>query len=134
MRPHITNSCGLAAHMPMRPHMRLHRPHFISLVLSKMSPEAQTMQMGHDVFGTIENKSGSAKQEYWTRRPRCRRKRVRERKKGKQEQTPSISPKTSQKAQNMKMGLDALGTTENESGSATHENGSRHPRYRRKRV
>jgi hypothetical protein len=34
----------------------------------------------------------------------------------------------------MKMGPDALGTTENESGSAKHENGNRRPRYRRNRV
>jgi hypothetical protein len=34
----------------------------------------------------------------------------------------------------MKMGLDALRTAENESGIAKHENGTRHPQYRRKRV
>jgi hypothetical protein len=34
----------------------------------------------------------------------------------------------------MKMGLDALGTAENKSGSAKHENGIRLPRYRGKRV
>jgi hypothetical protein len=37
-------------------------------------------------------------------------------------------------AQNMKTGNDALGTTENEFGSAKHENGTRRPRYRRIRV
>jgi hypothetical protein len=37
-------------------------------------------------------------------------------------------------AQNMKTGADALGTVEKEFGSAKHENGSRHPRYRRKSV
>jgi hypothetical protein len=37
-------------------------------------------------------------------------------------------------AQNMKMGLDAPDTAENESASAKHENGIRSPRYRRKRV
>jgi hypothetical protein len=37
-------------------------------------------------------------------------------------------------AQNMKTGADALGTAENESGRAKHENGTRRPRYRRKRV
>jgi hypothetical protein len=35
---------------------------------------------------------------------------------------------------NMKMGPDDLGTTENESGHAKHENGTRHPPYRRKLV
>jgi hypothetical protein len=37
-------------------------------------------------------------------------------------------------AQNMKKGLDALGTAENESGRVKQENGTRHPRYRPKRV
>jgi hypothetical protein len=37
-------------------------------------------------------------------------------------------------AQNMKMGQDALGTAENESGSLKLENETRRPRYRRKRV
>jgi hypothetical protein len=32
----------------------------------------------------------------------------------------------------MKMGPDAYGTAENESGSEKHENGTRRPRYRRK--
>jgi hypothetical protein len=36
---------------------------------------------------------------------------------------PLIPMKTSPGAQNMKTGPDALGTTENESGSAKHENG-----------
>jgi hypothetical protein len=36
--------------------------------------------------------------------------------------------------QNNKMGPDALGTAENESGKAKHENETRRPRYRRKRV
>jgi hypothetical protein len=40
----------------------------------------------------------------------------------------------SQGAQDMKTGPDALGTAENESGSAKHENGTRLPRHRRKRV
>jgi hypothetical protein len=34
----------------------------------------------------------------------------------------------------MKTGPDALDTAENNSGSAKHENGTRRPRYRRKRV
>jgi hypothetical protein len=40
----------------------------------------------------------------------------------------------SQGAQNMKTGPDALGTAENESERAKHENGTRHPRYRGKRL
>jgi hypothetical protein len=35
---------------------------------------------------------------------------------------------------NMKTGPDALGTAENESGNAKYENGTRDPRYGRKRV
>jgi hypothetical protein len=37
-------------------------------------------------------------------------------------------------AQNMKTGIDALGTVENELGCAKHENGTRRTRYYRKRV
>jgi hypothetical protein len=37
-------------------------------------------------------------------------------------------------AQNRKTGPDALGTAENESERAKHENDTRRPRYRRKRV
>jgi hypothetical protein len=37
-------------------------------------------------------------------------------------------------APNMKNGPDALGTAENESGSAQHEKGTRRTRYRRKCV
>jgi hypothetical protein len=37
-------------------------------------------------------------------------------------------------AQNMKMGPDALGTAEIESGRAKHENKTPRPRYRGKRV
>jgi hypothetical protein len=46
--------------------------------------------------------------------------------------TPSVPPKMSPGAQNMKMGYDALGSTENKSGSAKHENGTQHTRHRRK--
>jgi hypothetical protein len=45
-----------------------------------------------------------------------------------------VPPKTSPGVHNMKMGPDALGTTENEPGRAKHENGTRRPRYLRKRV
>jgi hypothetical protein len=38
----------------------------------------------------------------------------------------------SQGAKNIKMGPDALGTTQNEAGSAKHENMTRRPRSRRK--
>jgi hypothetical protein len=36
--------------------------------------------------------------------------------------------------QNLKTGLDARGTAENEYGRAQHENGTRRPPYRRKLV
>jgi hypothetical protein len=39
----------------------------------------------------------------------------------------------SPEVQNMKKGPDDLGTTKIDSGSAKHENGTRRPRYRRKR-
>jgi hypothetical protein len=35
-------------------------------------------------------------------------------------------------AKNMKTGWDTLGTAENESGGAKHENGTRRPLYHRK--
>jgi hypothetical protein len=47
---------------------------------------------------------------------------------------PSVPPKMSWEEQNMKTGLYALGTAEKESGSAKHENWTRHPRFRPKRV
>jgi hypothetical protein len=40
----------------------------------------------------------------------------------------------SPKAQKIKSRLDALRTVENVPGSAKHDNGTRVPRYRRKRV
>jgi hypothetical protein len=73
------------------------------------------MKKGPYALGTAENESGSKKHENGTRRPRYRRKRVREQ-------------------ENMKTGPDALGTAKNEFGSTTHRNGTRLPRYRRKRV
>jgi hypothetical protein len=42
--------------------------------------ESANMKMGPDTLNTAGNESGSAKQEKGTRRPRYRRKRVRERK------------------------------------------------------
>jgi hypothetical protein len=45
-----------------------------------MSPRAQNMKAGADALGTAEKETGSAKHEKGTRRPRYRRKRVRERK------------------------------------------------------
>jgi hypothetical protein len=61
-----------------------------------------------------------------------RRKRVRERQTRKRDTTPSVLAKTSLGAQNIKTGPVALGTTENMSGSAKHENGTGRPRYRQK--
>jgi hypothetical protein len=52
----------------------------------------------------------------------------------KRDTTPSFPPKMCSGAQNMKRGPVALGTTENESGSAKHENRTRRPRYRRKQA
>jgi hypothetical protein len=87
---------------------------------------------GPDALGTAENESGSAKHENEPLRPRKRRKRVRDRKTIKWDPMPSLPPKMSTGTQNMKMGLDALGSTENEFGSAKYENGTRCRRYRPK--
>jgi hypothetical protein len=100
----------------------------------KMSPGAQRMETGLDALRTAENDYGYAKHGNGTRHPRYRRKCVRERKTLKQEPTPTVPSKTSLGAQSMQMGTDALGTFENESGSAKHENGNRRPPHRRKRV
>jgi hypothetical protein len=99
-----------------------------------MIPGAQNMKTEPDAIGTAEKESGSAKHENGTRGPRYRRKRVRARKTRKRDTTPSVPPKMIPGAQNMKTEPDAIGTAENESGSAKHENGTRGPRYRRKRV
>jgi hypothetical protein len=86
-----------------------------------MSPGAQNIEKGPDAFYTaVENESGRAKHENMTRPLRYRRKRVRERKTLKMDRTPSVPPKTSPSARNMKKGPAALATAENESGSAKH--------------
>jgi hypothetical protein len=103
-------------------------------VSSKMSSGAQNMKTRLDALGTDENESGRAKHENGNRRTLHHQKRVRARKTWKRDRTPSVPSKTSSGAQNMKSGSDALGTTENESDSAKHENGTRRPRYRGKRV
>jgi hypothetical protein len=103
------------------------------LVPSKISLRANNMNTVPDAIDTIENMSGRAKHENETWRPRYRRKWVRERKTWKRDTTPSLPSKMSLGTQNMKTGPDALGTIENDSGSAKHENGTRRPRYRRKR-
>jgi hypothetical protein len=86
-----------------------------------MSQGAQNMEPGPDALYTAENESRSTKHENGTRRSRYRRKRVRERRTLKRDQTPSVPQFMSLRAQNMKIGPDALGTAENESGSAKHE-------------
>jgi hypothetical protein len=100
----------------------------------KTGPGAQNMKTGPDARGTAENESGGTKYENGSRRPRFRRKRVRERKTRKRDTTPPVLSKMSSGAQNKKTVSVALGIVENESGSAKHENGTRRPRYRRKRV
>jgi hypothetical protein len=100
-----------------------------------MSSGAQNIKIRLDALITAENKSGNAKYENETQRPRNRQKRVWERKTCKWDTTPAELPKISQGAQNIKIGYDtkishgarnmktgpnALSTAENESGSATH--------------
>jgi hypothetical protein len=88
---------------------------------------------GTDALGTAQNESGSATHEKGSKRPQYPQKQVRERKTRKRELMPSVTPKTSPEAQNMKTVPDALGTAENDSGRAKLENETRRPRYRRKR-
>jgi hypothetical protein len=90
------------------------------------------MKTGPDALDTAENESRSAKNENGTRRPRYRRKQVRQRKAWKLDLTPSETPKMSTGAQNMKTGPDAVGTAKNEYGDAKHEKGTRRPRNSRK--
>jgi hypothetical protein len=90
------------------------------------------MKTGPDALGTAENGSGRAIHENGTRRPRYRQKRVRARKTRKRDPTPSLPPKMSPGAQNMKTGPVALNSVENESGQTKEENGTRRPRYSRK--
>jgi hypothetical protein len=95
-----------------------------------MSLGAQNIKTESETLGTAENQSRRAKRENEIGRPQYRRKRVRERKTFKREPTASIPPKTIPGAQNMKTGIDALGTAENDSSSAKHENGTRRTRHR----
>jgi hypothetical protein len=74
------------------------------------------MKTGLDALGIAENESGREKQENGTRRPRYRRKRVRDAKH--ESGSPSVQPKTSPGAQKFKKGPVAPGTAENESGRA----------------
>jgi hypothetical protein len=60
------------------------------------------MKTALEALGTAENESGSAKDENGTRRPWYDRERVWERKTLKLRSTPSVPPKTSLAAQNMK--------------------------------
>jgi hypothetical protein len=92
------------------------------------------MKIGPDALGVAQNESESAKHEDGTRRPLYRPKHVRERKTCQRDQTYSQPSKMSPEAQNMKMGPDALGTVENESGITKLQNGTRHARYRPKRI
>jgi hypothetical protein len=75
------------------------------------------MKKGPDALDTSENESMIAKHDNGTRRSRYRRKRARERKTCKRDLTPSVPPKMSPGAQNMKSGPDALTTTETSPGA-----------------
>jgi hypothetical protein len=86
----------------------------------KASPGVRNTKTIHGAIDTAQNGSRSAKHNNSTRRPRYRQKWVQERKTWKRDPTPSVPPKTSRGAQNMKAGLDALGTAQNKSRSAKH--------------
>jgi hypothetical protein len=98
-----------------------------------MSAGAQNKKMGPGVPVTAENQSLRAKHQKGTLRSRYRRKRVWAQNMKTGPDAP-VPPKKSSGAQYVKTGPYALGTAKNESGSAKHENGTRRPRYRRKRV
>jgi hypothetical protein len=68
---------------------------------------AQNMKTAPDALGTTQKESGRAKHENGTRLPRYRKTR-------KWYPMPSVQPKTSPGAQNLKTGHDALGNAENE--------------------
>jgi hypothetical protein len=89
-----------------------------------MSPGAQNMKMRPDALDTSENESGSAKHENGTRRTRYRQKQVRDRKTLKRVPTPSVTPKMSQSAQNMKRDLTTSIPSKMSPGRAKHENGT----------
>jgi hypothetical protein len=111
-----------------------------------MSLTAQKMKTRPDALTAAKKECGSAKYVNGTRRPRYRPNdfgsakhengtqctRYRERNTLKRDTTLPVSHKMSQGAQNIKMRPDALGTGENEFGSATHDNGTRRPRYHQK--
>jgi hypothetical protein len=99
-----------------------------------MIPGAQNKKTGPDDPGTAAKESGRAKHENGIRRLRYRRKQVRVCKACKRDPTPIVSLKMSAGAQNMKTKPNALGTSEDKSGSVKHENGTQRPRYRQKRV
>jgi hypothetical protein len=85
-----------------------------ALVPSKMSPGPQNMKTGHDGLGTAETESGRANINTGN---------------------DSLgNAETESGAQNLKTGNDTLGTTENKYERAKHQNGTRRPPYRRKRV
>jgi hypothetical protein len=95
---------------------------------------AQNMKTRPDAFSSAGNEFGSAQYENGTRRSPYHRKRIRVRKTWKLDPTPSVPPKTRPGAHDMKTGPEALGTVQNESGSAKHENEIWRPRYRLKWV
>jgi hypothetical protein len=89
-----------------------------------MSLGAQNMKTRHDALSTAENESGRAKLENGTRRPWYRRKMSPGAQNMKTGHDAQSTAKMSLIAQNLKTGPGALGTAENESGRAKHENGT----------
>jgi hypothetical protein len=80
------------------------------------SDDFRTVENGTRALNTAENESGSENHENGSRRSRYREKRLRELKTSNQELTPSLPPKMSPEAQNIKTGPDALDIAENEAG------------------
>jgi hypothetical protein len=92
------------------------------------------MKTGPDVLDTVENEYGSAKHNNENRRPPYRRKQARERKIRKWDTSHPVLPKTNPGVQIMKKGPATPDAAEKEPGSTKHENGTRRPQYRQKRV
>jgi hypothetical protein len=87
--------------------------------------------MGAYALGIAENESGH-KTWKWYLTPSVQPKTSPEAQNMKTGPDASVPPKMSLGAQHKKSGTDALGTTENEARSEKQENGTRRPRYRRK--
>jgi hypothetical protein len=101
--------------------------------LPNTSLSAQNKKTRPNALDTAENEFGRAKIEKTGPPVTAENESVSPKRKN-ETRHPWLLSKTSPGAQNIKTGPDALGTAENEFGSAKHDNGTRRPLYRRKLV